>query len=126
MKNQYQFSELQNKESISNEDASRIFFKIQDAISKKPMTRFVQSIDEVGNLLKDGIYFISHNLILRKGKTQILAGKAFYVHREELLKFLSKTASEDDLRPMLLCPRFEDTPEFVIQIDEDQFVLYKI
>lgn len=90
------------------------------------MTRFVQSIDEVGNLLKDGIYFISHNLILRKGKTQILAGKAFYVHREELLKFLSKTASEDDLRPMLLCPRFEDTPEFVIQIDEDQFVLYKI
>ena len=46
--------------------------------------------------------------------------------REDLLKFFTESASDNDLRPMLLCPKFEDPPEFVIQLDENHFALYKL
>jgi hypothetical protein len=104
MKNQYHFIKLKSKENIPTGDANTIFFKIQEAIANKPMTRPIQRIDEVGSLLKDGDHFISHNVALRKGKTRTIAGKAFSTRREDLLKLLTESASENDLRPILKRP----------------------
>lgn len=123
MKNQYQFEHLSKIELPSDVDEALIFFAMYELSVKSTLfTSF--TIDEFEKTLPNGQYYVANKLVAHKGKKLIFKGKVALAEKPDLISFLKTAIAENDLRRLLISPRFSVTPKQVIFISEDECHLY--
>jgi len=123
MKNNYQFEYLIKSELPNGVDESSIFFAMHRLSMESQKTRCL-AIDDFESLLTEGEFYVAHNVIAYKGKTKTFRGKLVLAKKSDLIDFLKHATTCNDLRPLLISPRFSVTPEQVILISEDECHLY--
>ncbi len=124
MRNLYKLSKLNKIEcDLSNEEKEIIFFKMFDSL-KDYYTR-IFSIEELSNILNAGNYFIAHKYIIYKGKKRFYNGDMAISSSQSIIEFIKEDIVDNDLRPLLIAPVFEMSPEYVVYVHPDGvFFLY--
>ncbi|MEM7871917.1 hypothetical protein Q4R10_05825 [Morganella morganii] len=123
MKNEFNFNLLENKKLLSKEVYESIFFKMLE-VSKNGGLCQIPSISGMINILNDDMYYVAHNLVSYKGKKAILKGKVILTSKDDLIVFLYKSTEVGDMRELLISPLFDNKPNYVISISEDNIFLY--
>lgn len=124
MKNEYSFNHLIKQEIASREKEADVFYDMLNIIKTGVIIRSVDKPEELYEMLKHDKYYIAHNLVLRKGKSEIFKGRVFISNKEDLIDFLHGAYIRKDLRPFLISPIFSEKPQKVVYIDEEQVHLY--
>ncbi|ACX86351.1 hypothetical protein EXT68_11040 [Pectobacterium parmentieri] len=124
MKNNYSFKSLLEKDPYDLIDKNELFFKMRN-LTMDGNIYHLDGIKEIEKDLNDEFYFIIHNIVSYKGNTPFLKGLFFITSKQSLVNFLEKSIEVDDLRNLLISPKFKDEPRYVIQINDGAFYLYK-
>ncbi|WP_139829423.1 hypothetical protein [Lonsdalea iberica] len=124
MKNNYSFNDLLEKEPYALMDKNELFFKMRELTMRGSISR-LNGINETECNFSDEFYFIIHNIVSYKGKTPFLKGLFFVTPKKSLINFLAKSIERDDLRDLLIAPKFETEPRYVIQVNDGAFYLCK-
>lgn len=124
MKNNYSFEQLTRKTSLLPTEKDRVFADMLKVVRNGSLLLTTDSLAELESILDCDIYYIIHNLVSYKGKKAILKGAAVKTFRSDLLKFLEISASQGDMRNLLISPIFNETPKQVLYLTEDLYYLY--
>ena len=118
--NRYAFTALNKRELSLETDRAEIFFAMRKLSDEADMTISLSGVDELFPLLEEELYYVSNNLVSRKGKTITFRGELVLTERKHLISFLQGALASNDLRPMLISPFFVKDPQQVIFVTEDQ------
>ncbi|MGM3226909.1 hypothetical protein [Dickeya zeae] len=124
MKNDYSFNDLLEKTPYNLMDKNELFFKMRK-LTMDGAIFHLDSVKEIEGVLSDEFYFIVHNIVAYKGKTPFLKGLFFATSRKPLIEFLEKSIARDDLRDLVIAPKFKTEPRYVIQVNDGTFYLCK-
>lgn len=119
MKNQYQFEQLSKIELSRDVDEASIFLAMYELSVKSTLISSFPT-DEFEKSLSNEQYHVANKLVTRKGKKLIFSGKVVLAEKLSLISFLKKAITKNDLRPLLISPRFSVKPKQVIFISEDE------
>ncbi len=100
--------------------------KMLNIIEKGTIKHSFDSLNELYNKFSFSDYYIAHNFIVRKGKRTIFKGRVFISKKNDLISFLNKSRTINDVRSFLISPAFPNESEYVVYIDEDQIHLYVV
>ncbi|MFJ5340947.1 hypothetical protein ACIPSD_17760 [Pectobacterium sp. CHL-2024] len=124
MKNDYSFNDLLEKTPYTLMDKNELFFKMRKLTMDGTISH-LDSVKEIEGILSDEFYFIIHNIVTYKGKTPFLKGLFFVTSRKSLIEFLEKSIVCDDLRDLVIAPKFNTEPRYVIQVNDGSFYFCK-
>ncbi|WP_407345264.1 hypothetical protein [Dickeya ananatis] len=85
----------------------------------------LNGVKEIERVISDEFYFIVHNIVTYKGKKPFLKGLFFVTPKKSLITFLEKSIECDDLRDLIIAPKFSTEPRYVIQVNDGAFYLCK-
>lgn len=124
MKNDYSFKDLLEKESCDLLNRDELFFKMRWLTMNGDIT-YLNGVKEIERVISDEFYFIVHNIVTYKGKKPFLKGLFFVTPKKSLITFLEKSIECDDLRDLIIAPKFSTEPRYVIQVNDGAFYLCK-
>jgi hypothetical protein len=115
---------LYKDELPADVDEAAIFFAMLNLSSDSMHATSLDDIDEFEDWLTSDRYYVANNLVARKGKTAIFKGRVVLAELSNLVSFLRAAIADKDLRPLLISPIFEEKPQQVIFISEEECHLY--
>ncbi|CNF23207.1 Uncharacterised protein [Yersinia nurmii] len=121
MKNKYNFELLEKKEIYSGRDKSELFFSMLSLTKSGSSIYLMDTFNELESKLTDETFYIAHNLVSRKGKQVYFNGEIVMASRSCLIEFLKKSLEINDLRDFLISPIFDDSPHYVVFINDESF-----
>lgn len=121
MKNKYSFKLLETKEIYSGQDKSELFFSMLSLTKNCNSICLIDTFSELERKLADEFFYIAHNLVSRKGNQVYFNGEMVVTSRHCLIEFLSRTIEINDLRDFLISPIFDNTPHYVVSINDESF-----
>lgn len=124
MKNLYTFKKLNRATVDTFIDEAALFFAMHDFIGSSGRSTYLDSFEEVEMLLNKEVYYVAHDVIVRRGKALLFRGRLVASEKSNLISYLKDAISQDDLRPLLIAPVFDTSPDQVIYLADDGFHVY--